>query len=183
MVSFLSVAIVSGAIGLGIGRATAPVAKATTSTTLLPATTVQPTVVATTTTASSTSTTSNVNGVAGAFAGTWGRHSTSLTIDPSGYGILDWRIYNDCGSSPPPCDFSAGNNIVDGGHATFRISATGPLSAAGEVESTTDSSAVPVGRFAARLAPSNDLLYLALPLFGGLPMCGPDSRQPNECGA
>jgi hypothetical protein len=182
-VSLLAGAIVSAAIGLGLGRATAPLAKATTPATLIPATVVQPTVVATTTTRSSTSTTINVNGVAGAFAGTWYRHSTGLTVDPSGYGILDWRIYNDCGSGPPPCDFSAGNNIVDGGHATFRLSATGALLAAGEVEATTDSSTVPIGRFTARLDPSNDLLYLALPLFGALPMCGPDSRQPNECGA
>ena len=96
-----------------------------------------------------------------------------LTIDQSGYGIMDWRVYTTCGTGVRPlCDIFSGNEILDGGHATLLLNATGPTSANGEVLSTSDPADVPLGAFTARIDPVRDLLYPSFPLYAKYPLCG-----------
>ena len=112
-------------------------------------------------------------GSAGTFAGLWEVHAHLLTIDSSGYGILDWRVYTSCAKGiRPPCDVMNGNEIVDGGHATLLLTAAGPASATGDILTTTDPTNVPLGAFSTRIDPVRDLLYSSLPLFAKYPLCG-----------
>jgi len=113
---------------------------------------------------------------AGPFAGEWSVHVTLLTIDASGYGILNWRTYSTCGESPPPCDIFSGNDIIDGGNATISLTAVGPNSASGEVLTTTVPHDIPLGPFTAHLDATKDLLSLSLPLFSTYPLCGTRAR-------
>jgi hypothetical protein len=96
-----------------------------------------------------------------------------MAIDPTGYGIFDWRTYSTCGQDPPPCDIFSGNYIIGGGHASFSLAATGPATAIGTVLTTTAPRQVPLGRFTARLDPAKDLLQLSFPLVAQFPLCGP----------
>jgi hypothetical protein len=143
---------------------------------------------ATVATASTTSTTSatvspaSFAGPAAAFAGTWHRHGSVVFIDGSGSGVADWRVYSWCSDAPPPCDLMIGDQIIDGGHATFTITVTGPTTATGRVLTTTVPADVPVGTFSARVDPTADVLDLSPRLFRGSPLCG-RRADPDGCGA
>jgi hypothetical protein len=60
------------------------------------------------------------------FKGFWYHHSVGVTIDAAGNGVVSYRTYRWCGPGvPQPCDTMSGNSILNGGHATFRL--TTPL--------------------------------------------------------
>ena len=109
----------------------------------------------------------------GGFAGRWTLHVTLLAVDPTGYAILSWRTYRTCGDGVAPCDITAGNEIIDGGHATLILEPARTTSTSGTVLTTTAATSVPLGPFTAILDPVRDLLTLSLPLFAGQPLCGP----------
>ena len=98
-----------------------------------------------------------------------------MVIDPTGYGILNWRTYRTCGPDPPPCDIVSGTFIIDGGNATFALTPTTPTTASGRVLTTTAPGQVPPGRFTARLDPTRNLLRVSLPLAADFPLCGPSA--------
>jgi hypothetical protein len=190
-VATVALAAASGAVGFAVGRTTDH-GHASTARTTTPQGTVPPTTTPALTTTSpeptSTSPTTAPVGPAGSFAGQWIAHSALLMIHSPGYGILDWRTYKTCGHDPPPCDIIAGNDIINGGHATFSLAARGPTTASGEVLTTTVPHDVPIGRFTARLDPATDLLHLSVPLFLTNPLCGPNAataraglKNPAEC--
>jgi hypothetical protein len=52
---------------------------------------------------------------------TWYHHGFDLTIRADGSGTANWRVYRTCPDGPPPCDRFVGNQILDGGHATFSV--------------------------------------------------------------
>src|SRR5439155_12253220 len=54
-----------------------------------------------------------------AFTGTWYGHGRGVTIGQDGSGTASWRTYRWCTDSPPPCDYSMGNEIISGGQAEF----------------------------------------------------------------
>jgi hypothetical protein len=68
-----------------------------------------------------------------------------------------------------------GNEIIDGGYATFSMQATGS-SATGRVLSTSDPSAVPLGPFTMRLDQTKDVMYASLPLLSSSLLCGPQAE-------
>lgn len=56
------------------------------------------------------------------WAGTWQRHGEEITLDADGNGTMVFRTYRWCSQDAPPCDSVNGNEIVDGGYATFHLS-------------------------------------------------------------
>ena len=122
-------------------------------------------------------------GTAGPFAGQWSAHDTSVTVDPSGHGILTWRTYKTCGQDPPPCDSMSGNTITAGGRATILVTAIGDDTARGQVLTSTDPADFPPGPLKARLDPHADVVFFS-PFPGGPhdPVCGPRAKS-DVCGA
>ena len=56
------------------------------------------------------------------FQGAWYLHGISMKVDAAGNGNLSYRIYSWCGPGViGPCDRIVGNMILDGGHATFKL--------------------------------------------------------------
>jgi hypothetical protein len=131
---------------------------------------------------------------AGAFTGTWHVHTFSITINADGRGTAQWPIDLRCGTGvgmgPPPCDtWIPGTvvgangapittwNMVDGGHASIRLTTVNGTSASGIVMSSTDASHLGDGRVTFRISLSKDLLYVTGtwhgPHFILGPFCGP----------
>ncbi len=188
----LSSAAVVAVVGLGVGvlatrpsndsgvRVEAPGATSTT-TSIDTTSTTGPT--ATTTTGNTTDTTSAAaHDSIGVFAGSWERHGIDLHITAAGNATMNWRTYRVCGQDAPPCDTWVGNVITDGGHATFRLQATGPQTAAGTVLTTSDASTLPLGPINATLGEKGDLVYLVPFPGANMPFCGPRANDPR-CGA
>lgn len=118
---------------------------------------------------------------AGPFTGGWYHHGIGVSITASGSGTAEWRTYATCGQDPPPCDTFSGNLIIDGGHATFTVTATSPTTATGQVEVTTDAKTAPVGPMTMTLDPAHHLLYWSdVPATA---FCGPQSAPDSPCGA
>lgn len=129
-----------------------------------------------------TSVRARVTGPAGVFAGSWQAHIAFLTVDGSGAGILQWRVYRWCSEEPPPCDISIDSEIIVGGYATLVLDATSETSGSGEVLATTVPEEFPVGPLTARYDAAADLLYLSGSLFENRPLCGPRAEA-GACGA
>lgn len=114
-----------------------------------------------------------------AFVGTWNFHGFGAHISPDGSGQAYWRIYKWCSSDPtPPCDGMDGNNIIDGGQATFSITTVNGTTAAAIVQRSTDPHTVPTGLITLRLQPGDHLDFNG----AWQPLCGP-SAPPDTCGA
>ena len=65
-------------------------------------------------------------------AGKWGGHGRGLQITNGGLAVMWFRSYNDCGASPvQPCDSRDGDNLVDGGLRSFRLTSIDGASATG----------------------------------------------------
>ena|SRR5579864_4842250 len=139
----------------------------TTSATTAPPTTAAPT------TAPATVTTVTVESFV-AFSQPWGRHGFGMSITATGHGTADWRTYNWCTSSPPPCDSMQGNNIVSGGHATFGLATASGGIAHGTISYSTDPSTMPLGPVTLDLAAGDELIVSP----GSAPqitLCGPQA--------
>ena len=133
-----------------------------------------------------TTTTIAIPGVdVGPFAGTWYHHGIVMDIFTTGDGNFGWRTYTDCGTNAPPCDYSMGNNIIDGGYALFGLTASSPTSASGHVFETNSAQDVPIGTFTVAFDRADDMIFVSLANGQDLAMCGPSARQPtsNQCGA
>ncbi|HET7487691.1 MAG TPA: hypothetical protein VFJ85_07155 [Acidimicrobiales bacterium] len=116
--------------------------------------------------------------------GLWYHHSFTMDIAPGGWGTFEWRTNSFCDEGRRPCDISAGNDIVNGGWARFRLLSTGASEATGEVVATTDHRSVPLGRFTLRMDAAHDIVNVSLPPPGDrLAFCGDQAAQPNDCGA
>jgi len=115
----------------------------------------------------------------GVFAGTWTYHGAAASIGLDGRGTADWRIYKWCSDDPtPPCDDLVNNNIIDGGHASFRLTGVTANTAYGIVSQTTDTKTVASGPLVLRVTADD---HLEFPNFSQ-PLCGPHS-PPGTCGA
>src|SRR5436190_1571281 len=67
-----------------------------------------------TTSPTSTTTTSTVApGPAGPFAGEWYHHGFTMALEPTGHGVMEFRLYKYCSQDPPPCDVSVGHDLYD----------------------------------------------------------------------
>ena len=163
--------------GFAIGRSTASSAKSPSPSTVMASTT--------STSPSTTATTFPGEVAAGPFAGTWVHHGIALHLTPDGYGTFTWRTYNDCASSPPPCDFGVTNEIFDGGYAPFGLLSTSPDSASGHVFETMDAAVVSLGNLTLRLDAQDDMVFAVFSNGQQLATCGPNARSPasNQCGA
>jgi hypothetical protein len=184
--------LVVGTGGYEVGRRSAENDNAGAATPVSPSTAPAPTTsttsaATTSTTAASTTTTSTVvPGPAGPFAGEWYHHGVQMVIDTTGHGLFIFRLYRYCTEGPPPCDVSVGNNIWDGGFATFTISAQSATDATATVVTSTASDSVPIGDFRASYEETTDVLTLTFPGQEPLAMCGPrsgDVTPPPPCGA
>lgn len=132
---------------------------------------------------------------AGVFASTWRVHTTELTINSDGRGVVQWPIHVTCGTGPgmgpPPCDrlvpaTIAGpqgnvlhvNEIIDGGHADVLLTSVNSKFAEGRIEHSTVQSTLPDGPATFRVSKA-DLLYMTVSRpttgspFGRSPLCGP----------
>jgi hypothetical protein len=111
--------------------------------------------------------------------GDWHFHGVFAHIGSDGKGDASWRIYKWCSDDPnPPCDGVDGNNIIDGGEATFTVVAVDGTSATATVDRSTDTKTVPTGPVALRIIAGD---HLDFPRFG-VPLCGASS-PPDSCGA
>jgi hypothetical protein len=130
---------------------------------------------------------------AAALSGTWHVHTFEVTIGAHGRGVFNWPIHVWCGtgpgSGPPPCDALVPGaavingvttnveQIVDGGHATLRLTSVSGTNAHGTISGSTDPSEVPDGP-ATFAAAGNDTLTITpkAPLGPSAlkgPLCGP----------
>jgi len=84
---------------------------------------------------------------AGAFAGNWSLHTSSLTIKPDGHGSIvypfDVRCGGGIGASSFPCDAWVGNRIVPGGRAEITLTKVGKTTAMGRIAGSNDQAVVP----------------------------------------
>ncbi|MGW5465992.1 hypothetical protein [Streptomyces sp. NPDC003996] len=113
------------------------------------------------------------------FVEDWYRHGSSLTINKDGSFEASGRVYVFCDQASPPCDKWSGNTIIDGYHASGRLTAVNGTSATGVV---TDSNGgqdnwFPTGPINMTLNPATDSLSIA-----GANYCGPNSPA-GLCGA
>jgi hypothetical protein len=125
---------------------------------------------------------------AGAFAGDWSLHTSSVTIKPDGHGSIvypfDVRCGSGVGASPFPCDTWVGNRIVPGGHAEIILTNVGKTTATGQIIGSNDGAIVPEVNIGLRLGSVYGvrLLYVSLmslrPLrsFLTAPLCSPAAR-------
>jgi hypothetical protein len=108
-----------------------------------------------------------------------------MTIAATGYGTFNWRTYRECAVNSPPCDYSLGNEIIDGGYALFGLRSASPTSASGHVFETNDPREVPTGSFTVAFDRPDDMVFVSLANGQELAMCGPKAQPPasNQCGA
>ena len=113
------------------------------------------------------------------FVGSWYWHGSGVQINSDGTGTATWRVYSWCGDNPtPPCDSTAGNEIIDGGNAVFLLTKVQGATALGRVVYASYGSVIPVGPLRLELKPKD---HLSFPGLGGGPFCGP--KAPYDCGA
>ena len=121
------------------------------------------------------------------FVGDWYHHGIGASITAEGLGTLGWRTYTTCGpQQPPPCDTINGNEIIDGGHATFELTSVNGTTATGHTVSSDDPASLPVGsNVTAVVDTQHNLLYLTPWPGQQTPFCGPsaETTTPNPCGA
>ena len=86
-----------------------------------------PSTTTSTATGRTTTTVVDKSGAAGGFAGDWYRHGVVFSLDPSGWGQIQFRTNKWCGlQGPPPCDFLGFDHVIrNGGFATFSLTADG----------------------------------------------------------
>src|SRR5262245_33854173 len=117
----------------------------------------------------------------GAFVGGWGHHGAWLTIQPDGTGHASWRIYQWCSDDPtPPCDAVSSDEIVDGGHADFRITAVNGSEASAIVVGSSARNDWPDGKTTFSLIP-DDGLHVSNFVFTDF--CAQDHWSVERCGA
>lgn len=81
---------------------------------------------------------------AGAFAGNWSLHTSSLTIRPDGHGSFIYPFDVRCGpTSTFPCDVWTAAHIIDGGHAQITLMSVGRTVATGRFTRSDDQYIVP----------------------------------------
>jgi len=122
--------------------------------------------------------------------GTWSHHGFTLTINADGSGLATWRTYRTCSSDPtPPCDQISGNEIIDGGYATFTIKALPQSSVAvATVTSSTDHSTlgapgtVHVTPVLGRSGPGKEIVFPILPDPTFI-LCDAAAGVTGDCGA
>jgi hypothetical protein len=151
---------------------------ASTTTTAAPTTTIAAT---TTSVAPTTTVPPPTNAAAGfaGFVGQWYYHGMGGTIEPNGSGMLTWRIYKWCSQDPTaPCDQQQGDQIINGGNASFHITSVNGSSGYVHVDQSTDPADLPVGNTIFVLLPGD---HLKVPGFQW-PLCGP-AAPAGTCGA
>jgi len=120
---------------------------------------------------------------------TWYHHGFDLTIRADGTGTANWRVYRTCPDGPPPCDQFVGNQILDGGHATFSVRPVPQSSVAVAVmASSTDPTmlgargTVQVTPVLGRQGPGREILFPTLrdPTFV---LCDDAALLTGDCGA
>ncbi len=115
-------------------------------------------------------------------AGVWEAHGANISIADDGRFALDYRTFNWCnlpGSprGPGPCDYLAGNLIIDGGSVGGRITSTANNTAATTI--TWD----PASAFSGQSTTMTyDSAHNAL-RFGPFTFCGPAGLSISYCGA
>jgi hypothetical protein len=117
---------------------------------------------------------------AGPFAGTWRVHTQQLVIQPDGSGTAQWPIHAWCGMGTPPvtqpCDQlvpdGAYEDIIDGGHAKFQLTAVNGNTAEAVISGATDPAQLRDGPLSMSLAP-DDVLTLSTAWEFGSALCGP----------
>lgn len=121
--------------------------------------------------------------------GTWYHHGLDLTIRPDGSGTANWRMYRTCSEGPPPCDQIVGNEILDGGHATFSVRPVAQSSVAiATMASSTDPTllgargTVQITPILGRKGPGREVLFPTLrdPNFV---LCDAAALVTGDCGA
>jgi len=119
---------------------------------------------------------------------TWYHHGFDLTIRADGTGTANWRVYRTCPDAPP-CDQFVGNQILDGGHATFSVRPVPQSSVAVAVmASSTDPTmlgargTVQVTPVLGRQGPGREILFPTLrdPAFV---LCDDAALLTGDCGA
>jgi S1-C subfamily serine protease len=110
-------------------------------------------------------------------AGTWEGHGRYLVLSSGGTGIIAYRSYTWCSDDPSTgCDGISGDDIVDGGLTTFRLSSSNGDQWRGRYAFSTTGVA---GSVLLERRP-NDTLQI--PSFTSVPFCGPRSPE-GICGA
>lgn len=108
-----------------------------------------------------------------AFAKGWSKHGFGIKINTDGSGEASWRTYKWCSDDPtPPCDSMEGNNIIDGGKATIKLSSVNGSTASGQVTSSSEPNVLIVAPLTLTI-----LEYGMLELDQGsskLSLCGPE---------
>ncbi len=114
----------------------------------------------------------------GSFAGTWGGHGRGLEVTSGGLGVISFRTYRACATSPapPPCDAQDGNVVVDGGLTTFRLTSATGNHATGQLLGTAGSR----GTIDLQLDQGGNVVRVTG--FEGAPFCKAGA-PPNTCGA
>jgi hypothetical protein len=114
--------------------------------------------------------------LAGRFAGAWHVHTYYVYLRSDGRGSAKWPIHTYCGTGPgegpSPCDRlvptlvtlpdgakATEQTVIDGGHATLRLTSVGSNTAHGIVTGSTEPSLLPDGPATFRLT-KKDLLYV-----------------------
>ena len=114
--------------------------------------------------------------------GVWEAHGANISVADDGRFALDYRTFNWCnlpGSprGPGPCDYLAGNLIIDGGSVGGRITSTANNTAATTI--TWD----PASAFSGQSTTMTyDSAHNAL-RFGPFTFCGPAGLSISYCGA
>lgn len=134
------------------------------------------------------------------FAGGWGKHGYSLTINPDGSGEAIWRVYDRCGAPGVtlPCDRIDETHFDAGGHAVLLFSSVERQTAYGSLVDISDP-AHPIFRSTsltlrpdgtARLRTGSEA-EVRTPVLDvpdgspryGMTLCRPESWQTEWCGA
>jgi hypothetical protein len=180
-VGAIALALVASGCSSSHHSATAAAAASTTTSSAVASTTtsVQP---ATTTVAPATTSTTAARPDVTLFAGFWYQHGAAVTVKRDGTGNAVWRVYKWCQDDPtPPCDGIQQNggetDIVDGGHAQFRVVAVNRYEATFEVTGSTEPTFIPNGPVQFVLHKHDEMS-----IGNRGPFCGP--KAPAEaCGA
>ena len=113
----------------------------------------------------------------GRYEGVWGGHGRNATITRGGLGVVSYRTYQDCATSPAqPCDTMDGDYILDGGLEFFQITTVTSNHAAARVFGPQGTG----GREQLTLGQHEHVLTLRN--FVGSPFCD-DTAPASACGA
>lgn len=106
------------------------------------------------------------------FAGEWRGHGRWLKIGQDGSFEAGGRTYHNCEDGGTPCDTWSGSTIIDGRHASGRLTGGDGTNATGEVAESNDPQWLPTGSVTVTLNPANDSVFLADVVY-----CGPKAPQ------